>query len=40
MNAVDNEMSDDGNTCENEDRSVVNGESYASRAACTISFGK
>ena len=31
MNAVDNEMTDDGNTCENEDRSAVNGESYASQ---------
>ena len=40
VNAVDNEMTDDGNTCENEDRSVVNGESYASRAARTISFGE
>ena len=39
-NAGDNEMTDDGNTCENEDRSVVNGESYASRAARTISFGE
>ena len=28
---VDNEMSGDGNTCENEDRSI---------AACTISFGE
>ena len=29
--AVDNEMSvGDGNTCENEDRSIVDGESYAS----------
>ena len=40
VNAVDNEMTDDGNMCENEDRSVVNGESYASRAARTISFGE
>ena len=40
VNAVDNEMTDDGNTCENEDRSVVNGESYASRAARTVSFGE
>lgn len=40
VNAVDNEMTDDGNTCENEDRSAVNGESYASRAARTISFGE
>ena len=40
VNAVDNEMTSDGNMCENEDRSVVNGESYASRAACTISFGE
>ena len=38
VNAVDNEMTDDGNTCENEDRSAVNGESYVSRAARTISF--
>ena len=39
-NAGDNEMIDDGNTCENEDRSIVDGESYASRAARTISFGE
>ena len=39
--AVDNEMSvGDGNTCENEDRSIVDGESYASRAARTIPFGE
>ena len=48
-NAGDNEMTDDGNTCENEDdgntcenedRSIVDGESYASRAARTVSFGE
>ena len=39
-NAGDNEMIDDGNTCENEDRSIVDGESYASRAARTVSFGE
>lgn len=39
--AVDNEMSvGDGNTCENEDRSIVDGESYASRGARTILFGE
>ena len=39
--AVDNEMSvGDGNTCENEDRSIVDGESYASRGARTIPFGE
>lgn len=40
VKAVDNEMTDDGNMSENEDRSAVNGESYASRAARTISFGE
>ena len=30
----------DGNTCENEDRSIVDGESYASQPARTISFGE
>ena len=39
--AVDNEMTvGDGNTCENEDRSIVDGESYASQTAHTISFGE
>ena len=39
--AVDNEMTvGDGNTCENEDRSIVDGESYASQTARTISFGE
>ena len=39
--AVDNEMSvGDGNTYENEDRSIVDGESYASRGARTIPFGE
>ena len=39
--AVDNEMSvGDGNTCENEDRSIVDGESYTSRGARTIPFGE
>ena len=39
--AVDNEMSvGDGNMCENEDRSIVDGESYASRGARTIPFGE
>ena len=39
--AVDNEMTvGDGNTCENEARSIVDGESYASQPARTISFGE
>ena len=39
VNAVDNEMTDAGNDMENvEDRHVVNGDSYASRAARTVSY--
>ena len=39
--AVDNEMTvGDGNTCENEDRSIVDRESYSSQTARTISFGE
>lgn len=40
VNVVDNDMINDGNMCENEDRSVVNGESYVLCVVCIILFGE